>query len=170
MQNRYLDFLTDSSFQGANRLFVLSFENDEDWESYKINYLPTIEIKNDNVMIDWRNFFEETVKNNLRTYNNVRKIVTGQDDDCTTGCLLDYPYFKEHYKLIARDSSRKTKIRCWSKSNTTNYFYWKSIKKWNNIFHYWWREGNSFRFFKGNIESIMISFRFNKILIKNNSI
>ena len=44
-------------------------------------------------MIDGKNF--------LRTYDNTWKIVTGQGNDYTTCCLLDYPYFKEHYKLIA---------------------------------------------------------------------
>ena len=50
-------------------------------------------------MIDGRNFFDQTVKNNLRTYDNIRKIAAGQDDDYTTGCLLDYPYFTKYYKL-----------------------------------------------------------------------
>ena len=58
MQNRYLDFLIDLSFPGANRLFVLSFETEEDQESYKKHYLPTQEIKSDNVMIDGRNCFD----------------------------------------------------------------------------------------------------------------
>ena len=45
-------------------------------------------------MIDKRNFFEQPVKNNLRTYDQIRKIATCQGDDYTTSCLLDYPYFK----------------------------------------------------------------------------
>ena len=51
-------------------------------------------------MIDGRNFFDQTVKTNLRTYDNITKITTGQGDDYTTGCLPDYPYFKKYYKLI----------------------------------------------------------------------
>ena len=54
---------------------------------------------------------------------NIRNNATGQGDDCTNGCLLDYSYFKENYNLIAIDL-RKT--RCIPKSNTTNYFYVKS--------------------------------------------
>ena len=46
-------------------------------------------------MIDGRNFVDQPVKNKLKTYDNIRKTATGQDDDYTTGCLLDYPYFKE---------------------------------------------------------------------------
>ena len=54
-------------------------------------------------MIDGRNFFDQTIKNDLRTYDNTHKIATGQGDHCTTGCLLDHLYFKEHHKLIAID-------------------------------------------------------------------
>ena len=57
-------------------------------------------------MIDGRNFFDQPVKNVLKTNNNMQKIGTGQEDDYTTGCLLDYPCFKEHYKLIAIDLSK----------------------------------------------------------------
>ena len=55
-----------------------------------------MEIKDYNVMIDGQNIFDQTVKNNLRTYNNIRKITTDQEVDYTTGCLLDYPYFKKY--------------------------------------------------------------------------
>ena len=54
-------------------------------------------------MINGRNFFDQPIKNDLKTYDNIRKIVTGQGDDYTTGCLLDNPYFKKCYKLIAID-------------------------------------------------------------------
>ena len=52
-------------------------------------------------MIDGKNFFDQPVKNNKVTYENIRKIATGQGDDYTTGCLLDYIYFKNYYKMIA---------------------------------------------------------------------
>ena len=58
-------------------------------------------------MIDWKNFFDEPVKNNKVTYENIRKISTGQGDDYTTGCLLDYIYFKNYYKMIAVDLSKQ---------------------------------------------------------------
>ena len=47
-----------------------------------------------------KNFFDQPVKNNKITYENVRKIAMGQRDDYTTGCLLDYIYFKNYYKMI----------------------------------------------------------------------
>ena len=50
--------------------------------------------------------FRSTYKNNLRTYERIRKIATGQGDDSTTGCLLDYNYFNNYYKMIAIDLSK----------------------------------------------------------------
>ena len=58
-QNRYLDYLIESNFQGVNRLFVLEFEDDNGRESLKQYYLPTVEIKNYNVMIDGINFLDK---------------------------------------------------------------------------------------------------------------
>ena len=58
-------------------------------------------------MIDGKNFFDRTTKNDQRTYDNVRKIVTGQEDDYTTGSLLHNVYFKNYYKIIAVDLSKQ---------------------------------------------------------------
>ena len=52
-------------------------------------------------MIDWGNFFDQPVRNDLIADDNIRKIATGQGDNYTTGCLLDYNYFKKYYKMIA---------------------------------------------------------------------
>ena len=60
-------------------------------------------------MIDGRNLFDQTEKNNLRTYN-IYKIATGQGDDYTTGNVLDYPNFTKYYKLIAIDLSKQQKL------------------------------------------------------------
>ena len=106
-QNRYLDFLIDPSFQGVNRLFVLSFKDDDGRESHKQYYLPSVEIKYCNVLIDGRNFLDQPIKDGLKTYDNIKKIAMSQGDDYTTGCLLDYVYFKEYYKLIAKDLSKQ---------------------------------------------------------------
>ena len=48
----------------------------------------------------------QPTQNNTRTYENIRKIATGQRDDYTNGCLLDYHYFKENYKMITIDLSK----------------------------------------------------------------
>ena len=58
-------------------------------------------------MINGQYFFDQPVQNDLRTYDNIRKITIGQVDDYATGCLLDYPYFKETYKLIPIDLSKQ---------------------------------------------------------------
>ena len=66
-----------------------------------------MEIKDYNVMIDGKNVFDQPVKNDKVTYKNIRKIATGEGDDYTTGCLLDYMYFKKYYKMIAIDVSKQ---------------------------------------------------------------
>ena len=85
----------------------MAFETDEQRTSSKRYYLPNVEIKDYNVMIDGKNFFDQPVKNNKATYENIRKIATGKGDDYTTGCLLDYSYFKDYYKMIAIDLSKQ---------------------------------------------------------------
>ena len=58
-------------------------------------------------MTDGKNFFDQPINSMTKTYENIRKIATGQGDDYTTGCLLDYSYFKENYKMIAIDLSKQ---------------------------------------------------------------
>ena len=58
-------------------------------------------------MIDGKNFFDQPVRNDKVTYENIRKIAIGQGDGYTTGCLLDYTYFKKYYKMIAIDLSKQ---------------------------------------------------------------
>ena len=58
-------------------------------------------------MIDGKNFFDQPVKNDKVTDENIRKVATGQGYDFTTGCLLDYIYFKKYYKMIAIDLSKQ---------------------------------------------------------------
>ena len=61
-------------------------------------------------MSNGRDFFDQPIKSDLKTYDNIRKIATGQGDDYTTGCLLDYLYFKKYYKLIAIDLTNQQKL------------------------------------------------------------
>ena len=58
-------------------------------------------------MIDGRNFFDQPINSMTKTYENIRKICAGQGDDYTTGCLLDYLYFKDNYKMIAIDLNKQ---------------------------------------------------------------
>ena len=61
-------------------------------------------------MIDGRNVFDQPIRNDSKTFDNIRKITTGQGDDYTTGCLLDYLYFKNYYKLFAIDLSKQQNL------------------------------------------------------------
>ena len=106
-KNPNLNHLVEPSFQGVNRLFVLAFENDDDRTSGDQYYLPIVEIKDYNIMINGENFFDQPIKNNKVTYENIRKIATDQGDVYTAGCLLDYPYFLDTYKMIAVDLSKQ---------------------------------------------------------------
>ena len=112
-QNPNLNHLVEPSFQGINCLlfinwlFVLAFENDDDRTAHNSYYLPTVEIKDYNIMINGENFFDQPIKNNKVTYDNTRKIAIGQGDDYTTGCLLDYSYFVNSCKMIAVDLSKQ---------------------------------------------------------------
>ena len=106
-QNPNLNHLVEPSFQAVNRLFVLAFENDDDRTIDEKYYLPTVEIKDYNIMINDENVFDQLIKNNKVTYENIRKIAIGQGDDYTTGCLLDYPYFLDTYKMIEVDLSKQ---------------------------------------------------------------
>ena len=67
VQNRYLNHLINSSFQGVSRLFVLSFENEIDRTSHSTYYLPNVEIKDYNVMIDGKNFFDQPINRIIKT-------------------------------------------------------------------------------------------------------
>ena len=106
-QNPNLNYFIEPSFQVVNRLFILAFENDTQRTSHSGYYLPNVEIKNYNIVINGENFFDQPIKNKKITYDNIRKIATGYGDDYTTGCLLDYPYFIETYKMIAVDLSKQ---------------------------------------------------------------
>ena len=106
-QNPNLNHLVEPRFQGVNRLFVLAFEDDAQRTAQDSYYLPTVEIKDYNIMINGENVFDQPIKNNKVTYENIRKIATDQGDNYTTGCLLDYSYFADTYEMIAVDLSKQ---------------------------------------------------------------
>ena len=75
--------------------------------SHSTYYLPKVEIKDYNVIIDGKNFFDQPINSDLKTYENIRIIATGQGDYYTIDCLLDYSYFKENCKITAIDLSKQ---------------------------------------------------------------
>ena len=85
----------------------MSFENEPNRTSNLRYYLPKVEVKDDNVWIDGRNVFDQPINNIIKHYENIRKIATGKEDDYTTGCLLDYSYFKENYKMVVINLGKK---------------------------------------------------------------
>ena len=114
-QGKNIYELLNASFQGVKRLFVFAYfiaaGNDADQEAgikdNKKYFLPRGEIKNYNVLIDGRNFYDQPINDIIKQYDEVRKVSTGYGDDYTTGCLLDYAYFKDNYRLIAVDLSKQ---------------------------------------------------------------
>ena len=113
--NNVTKFPLDASFQGMNRLFVLVFDNTENGnkkverDSHRKYFLPRVDITNYNVLIDGRKFYDQPINDQIKKYDEIRKIATGKGDDYTTVCLLDYQYFKDHYQLIAVDLSKQKK-------------------------------------------------------------
>ena len=91
----------------VNIIFALSFENTAHKRVRTKCYLPAVQIKDYNVMIDGQNVFDQPLKNDLRTYANIPKIEIGQGVDCATGCLLDYNYFNKYNKMIAMDLTKQ---------------------------------------------------------------
>ena len=93
-------------------MFVLVYDNiaGDDLvttNSHRRYFLPRIKINNYNIEIDGRNFYDQPINDLIKQYDEVRKISTGQGDDYTTGCLLDFAYFKKNYRLITADLSKQ---------------------------------------------------------------
>ena len=79
-------------------------------------FLPRVNITNDSVLIDGRNFYDQPIKDQIKKYEEIRKTGTGQGNDHTIRCLLDYQYFKNHYQLIAVDLSKKKELDAYSRA------------------------------------------------------
>ena len=107
-KNNNLNYLTDPTFTNVNRLLVLNFENEEDRTSFSKYYVPKVEIKNFNVLIDGKPFFEIPVKNKEEAYEAITEM--SKNNDFTTRNLLDYEYFKDHYKFIVIDLSKQIEL------------------------------------------------------------
>ena len=73
-------------------------------------FLQRVNRTNYNVLINGRNFYDQPISDLVKQYNEIRKAATGQEDDYTTGCLLDYQYLKDHCNLIAVDLSKQNEL------------------------------------------------------------
>ena len=104
--------LLDSSYQGVKRSFVLAYRdqggaNRVTPDSHRRYFLPRVKIETYNIEIDGRNFYDQPINDSIKQYDEVRKVSTGQGDDYTTGCLLDFAYFEKNCRLIAIDLSKQ---------------------------------------------------------------
>ena len=93
----YFFFAYDNAASN-NQVYVVSF---------KKYFLPRVKIENYNIKIDGRNFYDQPINDSIKQYDEVRKVSTGQGDDYTTGCLLEFAYFEKNYRLIAADLSKQ---------------------------------------------------------------
>ena len=110
-QNNNLNYLIDTTFTNVNRLFALSFSrnnNTDNRDSFSDFYVRNVEIKDSNVLIDGKRFFDLPVKNEEETYDKIMDM--SHNNDYATDNLLDFAYFKEIYKLVTTDLSKQTKL------------------------------------------------------------
>ena len=120
-------------------MFVLSFENENDRTSLSKYYVPNAQVKDFNMLIHGKGFFDKPIKNEEETYAQI--IEMGRNNDYTTGNLLDYEYSPKHYKLIAIDLSKYIELKNLDLKQWINFtgrhernvgatmFYWKAWKK-----------------------------------------
>ena len=117
--NNNLNYLIDPTFTNVNRLFVLSFERIEEdnikkdfRNSFSHYYIPNVQIKDFNVLIDGKRFFNLPLKNKEEAYEKIIDMSNNNNNNIyMTDNLLDFAYYKENYKLIAIDLSKQTKIK-----------------------------------------------------------
>ena len=98
--------MLDASYHGVKRLFVLAYDSTITANSHRRYFLRRMKICNYNIEIDGRNFYDQPINDLIKQYDEVRKISTGQGDDYTTGCFLDFAYFQKNHRLIAVDLSK----------------------------------------------------------------
>ena len=103
--NNNLNILIDPTFTNVNRFFVLAYQTADDRQSFSQFYLPRVMIKVFNVIINKLAFFDLPIKTEEEAYEKIIDI--SKNNECTTGNLLDYDYFKKYYKLIAIDLSKQ---------------------------------------------------------------
>ena len=103
--NNNLNILIDPTFTNVNRLFVLAYRTADNRQSFSQFYLPNVMVKDFNVIIDKLAFFYLPIKTEEEAYEKIIDI--SRNNEYTTGNLLDYDYFKKHYKLIAIDLNKQ---------------------------------------------------------------
>ena len=109
---RYINL--DPSFQGVNRLFFMEYSGADNNQATRNGqqkyYLPRIDLKKYNVIIDGRNFYDNPIESDIEKYRELKKVMIGKGEDYTTESLLDYDYFKKNYRLVAVDLSKQKEL------------------------------------------------------------
>ena len=104
----------DPSFQGVNRLFVMAYSRENNNQPTRNGrtkyYLPRIDLKKYNFIIDGRNFYDNPVENDVEKYRELNRVMIGKGEDYTKGSLLDFDYFKKHYRLVAVHLSKQKEL------------------------------------------------------------
>ena len=106
-KNNILNYLIDPTFLNVSRLLVLSFENGDDRISFSKYYTRNVELKDLNVLIDGKSFFDTPIKNEEACKYIIEM---GRNNGNTKGNLLDYEYFSKDYKLIATDLRKQIEL------------------------------------------------------------
>ena len=94
----------------AFRYDNVNINNYANRNNYQRYYLPKVDIKDYNAIIDGRNFYDNNINSDIEKYTKLKKVMIGKGDDYTTGSLLDYDYFKTNYKLVAIDLSKQKEL------------------------------------------------------------
>ena len=123
--NNYKRSLLDAKIPGVNRLFVAAFLNAPLRSSHRQYFLPSLNINDCNVLIGGRNFYDQNISNNFKKYEELRQVMTARAEDYTTGSLLDYDYWRNNYKLICCDLSKKKVLDSNPKANQQIEFIYK---------------------------------------------
>ena len=134
--------MLDTAVRGVNRLFVAGFNDNDptppregqanavdpnsvERDSHTKYFLSRVDIKDYNVLIDGRNFYDQNISDDFKKYEELRKVMTGKGEDYTTGSLLDYDYWKNNYKLICCNLSKKRALDRDPKANQQIEFVYK---------------------------------------------
>ena len=149
----------DPSFQGVNRLFVMTFlrgGDNPDKNNRRKYYLPRSNLNKYNFIIDGRNFYDNPIESDIEKYRELKKVMVGKGEDYTTGSLLDYDYLKKYYKLIAVDLSKEKELDAYPRAiQQIEFKYMLEGNNDNNSTIYWVLEKSKetiLEFYKGTVK------------------
>ena len=114
-----LNYLIDPTFNKVNILFLSSFQNEEDTASFSKYHTPKVEIKDLDVLINGKSFFDVPVKNKEEAYEKIIEI--NKNNDYTTYNLLDYECISKHYKLVTINLNKQIELEKSDLKQQTNF-------------------------------------------------